>query len=104
MKPVPVNWKELEAAFERNAPNMSSYFDLEKGNVLVFVDGVPEDEQRRAAILGDEQRYILIDPASSREQYRWMEHFVASVDDETLQERLIIAIDEIGRASCRERV
>ena len=96
MKPVPVNWKELEAAFERNAPNMSSYLDMEKGNVLVFVDGVPEDEQRRAVILGDEERYILIDPASSREQYRWMEHFVAAVDDETLQERLIIAIDGKG--------
>jgi hypothetical protein len=96
MQTISVNWKELEAAFERNAPNMSSYLDLETGKILVFVDGVPEDEQSRAVVLGDDERYLFIDPASSREQYRWMEHFVASIDDETLQERLIIAIDGKG--------
>ncbi len=96
MKSVPVNWKELEAAFERNAPNMSSYLDLETGDILVFVDGVLEDEQQRAVIVNDEERYIRVDPASSREQYCWMEHFVASIDDETLQERLVIAIDGKG--------
>ena len=96
MNPVPIQWPELEAAFERNAPNISSYLDVETGTVLSFVDGVPEDEEQRAVVLGDESRYILVDPASSREQYRWMEHFVASIDDETLQERLIIAIDGKG--------
>jgi hypothetical protein len=96
MNPVPIQWPELEAAFERNAPNISSYLDVETGAVLSFVDGVPEDEEQRAVVLGDESRYILVDPASSREQYRWMEHFVASINDETLQERLIIAIDGKG--------
>jgi len=96
MSSIPVNWKELEAAFERNAPNMSSYLDLETGKILVFVDGVPEDEQRRAVIINDEDRYLFIDPATSREQYCWMEHFVASIEDEDLQERLVIAIDGKG--------
>lgn len=96
MKTVPVQWVELEAAFERNAPNVSCYLDLGSGKVLTFVDGVAEDEEKRAVVINDEERYLLVDPASSREQYRWMEHFVAAIEDETLQERLIIAIDGKG--------
>ncbi|HLL21941.1 MAG TPA: UPF0158 family protein, partial [Kofleriaceae bacterium] len=37
-----------------------------------------------------------VEPASSREQYRWMERFVGSVVDEPLRERLIISIDGKG--------
>ncbi len=96
MKKVPVVWSELEAAFERNAPNVSSYLDLETGEVLVFDGTTPDEHERRAVVAGDKERYILIDPASSREQYRWMEQFVASIRDEALQERLIIAIDGKG--------
>ncbi len=96
MKPVPVVWTVLEAAFERNAPNVSSYLDLETGEVLVFDGMSAEDQEQRALVVASRDRYQLIDPASSREQYRWMEQFVASIDDETLQERLVIAIDGKG--------
>ena len=41
-------------------------------------------------------RYLRVDPASSREQYRWMERFVASVADQALRERLLVAIDGKG--------
>ena len=41
-------------------------------------------------------RYLRVDPASSREQYRWMERFVASVSDQALRERLLVAIDGKG--------
>ena len=96
MKPVPVVWSVLEAAFERNAPNVSSYLDLETGEVLVFDGMSAEDQEQRAMVAASRDRYLLIDPASSREQYRWMEQFVASIDDESLQERLVIAIDGKG--------
>ncbi len=96
MKKVPVVWSELEAAFERNAPNVSSYLDLETGEVLVFDGTNPDEHEQRAVVAGDKDRYLLIDPASSREQYRWMEQFVSSIRDEALQERLVIAIDGKG--------
>ena len=40
--------------------------------------------------------FLPIEPASSREQYRWMERFVQSVADQALRERLIISIDGKG--------
>lgn len=96
MKAVDVNWTDLETAFERNSPEMSSYLNLETGEVLMLVEGNVEDEASRNRALSQPDVYVLIDPASSREQYRWMERFVASVEDETLRERLIIAIDGKG--------
>jgi len=40
--------------------------------------------------------YLRIDPVSSREQYRWMERFIASVEETDLRDRLIRAIDGKG--------
>jgi hypothetical protein len=96
MKPVDVNWTDLETAFERNSPDMSSFLNLESGEVLMLAEGNPDDERQRNTALAEPEVYLAIDPASSREQYRWMERFVASVEDETLRERLIIAIDGKG--------
>src|SRR5690349_22102658 len=45
---------------------------------------------------------LRVDPASSREQYRWMERFVASVSEPVLRERLLVAID--GKRSEERRV
>jgi hypothetical protein len=75
---------------------MSSFLDLETGAVLMLVEGTPDDDRQRNQALMNPEQFLLIDPASSREQYRWMERFVASVEDETLRERLIIAIDGKG--------
>lgn len=96
MTALDVNWTDLETAFERNSPEMSSYLDLETGAVLMLAEGTPEDDRLRNQVLMNPDAFLLIDPASSREQYRWMERFVSSVEDETLRERLIIAIDGKG--------
>jgi hypothetical protein len=64
--------------------------------MLVVVDGVVEDEEARRQVSSDPERYVKIDPASSREQYRWMERFVASVEEEPLRERLLVSIDGKG--------
>ncbi len=86
----------LETAFEHNAPDTHSYLDLESGQVITIVDARPEDDEKRRLIRRGVRRFIHLDPASSREQYRWMERFVASVTDETLKERLVLAIDGKG--------
>jgi hypothetical protein len=54
------------------------HFDT--GEVIRIVDGVA-DPSMHTRIIGD-SRYLRIDPVSSREQYRWMERFIATVEDE----------------------
>jgi len=96
MPPITVNWSDLEIAFERNSPDQESFLDLENGDLLSIADGEPDAAARRARVAATPERYVRVDPASSREQYRWMERFVSSVADGPLRERLLIAIDGKG--------
>jgi hypothetical protein len=96
MPPITVNWSDLEIAFERNSPDQESFLDLENGDLLSIVEGEPDAAARRAKVANNPHRYLRVDPASSREQYRWMERFVASVSDPALRERLLVAIDGKG--------
>ena len=91
---VPVAWEALEDAFENNAPEVHSYLHFDTGEVIRIVDGVA-DPSMHSRIMND-NRYLRIDPVSSREQYRWMERFIATVEDEDLRRRLNIAIDGKG--------
>jgi len=91
---VPVAWEALEDAFENNAPEVHSYLHFDTGEVIRIVDGVA-DPSMHTRIIGD-SRYLRIDPVSSREQYRWMERFIATVEDEELRRRLNVAIDGKG--------
>lgn len=90
------DWTAMETAFEHNAPETHSYLDLKTGQVATIVDSRPEDEEKRQLVRKTEGRFVHLDPASSREQYRWMERFVQSVTDDALRERLILAIDGKG--------
>lgn len=92
--PVPVAWEALEDAFENNSPEVHSYLQLETGEVLRIVDGVA-DPSMHARVIAD-SIYLRIDPVSSREQYRWMERFIATVDDLDLRHNLLAAIDGKG--------
>ncbi|MGB5810699.1 MAG: UPF0158 family protein [Polyangiales bacterium] len=91
---VPVAWEALEDAFENNAPEVHSYLHFDTGEVIRIVDGVA-DPAMHTRILSD-SRYLRIDPVSSREQYRWMERFIATVEEQELRRRLNIAIDGKG--------
>jgi len=91
---VPVAWEALEDAFENNAPEVHSYLHFDTGEVIRIVDGVA-DPSMHTRIIGD-SRYLRIDPVSSREQYRWMERFIATVEDEDLRRQLNISIDGKG--------
>ena len=73
---VPVAWEALEDAFENNAPEVHSYLHFDTGEVIRIVDGVA-DPSMHTRIMSD-SRYLRIDPVSSREQYRWMERFIAT--------------------------
>jgi hypothetical protein len=96
MPPITVNWSDLEIAFERNSPDQESFLDLENGDLLSIVEGEPDAAARRSKVANNPSRYLRVDPASSREQYRWMERFVGSVSEPALRERLLVAIDGKG--------
>jgi hypothetical protein len=96
MRVVPINWTDLETAFERNSPDTESFLDLRSGDVVTVQQGAIDYSEQRAKVQVGGDQYLRVEPAASREQYRWMERFVASVTDEALRERLIIAIDGKG--------
>jgi hypothetical protein len=91
---VPVSWEALEDAFENNAPEVHSYLQMNTGEVIRIVDGIA-DPGMHSRIVADPS-YLRIDPVSSREQYRWMERFVATVEDASLRQKLVGAIDGKG--------
>jgi hypothetical protein len=95
-RPVTLNWTEFETAFERNAPGIESYLDLVSGDILSIVEGQADAAERRVRVGRSPESFVRIEPASSREQYRWMERFVVTVGDAALRERLLIAIDGKG--------
>ncbi len=94
LRAVPVAWEALEDAFENNAPEVHSYLHLENGEVIRIVDGIA-DPGMHQRVMGDTQ-YLRVEPVSSREQYRWMERFIATVDEGELRDKLVAAIDGKG--------
>lgn len=94
LRELPVSWEALEDAFENNAPEVHSYLHTQTGEVIRIVDGVA-DVQLHQRIMSD-RLYLRVEPVSSREQYRWMERFIATVEDAELQARLIQSIDGKG--------
>jgi hypothetical protein len=91
-----IHWDDLETAVERNAPDTESFLDLKTGQVISIIAGEPEAPSLKRKVASAIDNFVRIDPASSREQYRWMERFVSSVSEEGLRQRLIIAIDGKG--------
>jgi len=93
---IELDWDALEVAVERNANDTESFLELTSGKVLTVTAGDVEAAARRQQITANLRDYLRVEPASSREQYRWMEKFVGSVSDETLRDRLIMSIDGKG--------
>jgi hypothetical protein len=93
---ISIHWDDLESAFERNAPDTESFLDLQTGQVVTILAGDPEAAMLKQKVAAQIQHHTRVEPASSREQYRWMERFVGSVTDPALRERLVMAIDGKG--------
>lgn len=91
-----LDWSALELAVERNSPDTDSYLDLTSGQIVTITIGDPEATGTREQVADNISNFLRIEPASSREQYRWMEKFVGSVADEPLRERLVMSIDGKG--------
>lgn len=94
LREVPIAWEALEDAFENNAPEVHSYLHLATGEVIRIVDGIADPGMHQRVMKDTE--YLRVDPVSSREQYRWMERFIATVDESDLRDQLVRSIDGKG--------
>jgi hypothetical protein len=64
------------------------------GEVLRVVDGIADPDMHTR--IASDPSYMRIEPVSSREQYRWMERFIPTVEDTPLRDQLSAAIDGKG--------
>ncbi len=113
---LPIDWSELLLAWETASPEINYYLDLETGEVVMvtgeaehYLDEVLDEpledwmeemlQQARQVEEGYGTRYVSVPKADSREGYRDMEDFIATVRDQRLQERLERAI--AGRGAFR---
>lgn len=94
LRDVPIAWEALEDAFENNAPEVHSYLQLETGEVIRIVDGIADPSMHQRVMHDDS--YLRVEPVSSREQYRWMERFIATVEEGEFRDKLVQAIDGKG--------
>ncbi len=94
LRDVPIAWEALEDAFENNAPEVHSYLHLDTGEVVRIVDGIADPGMHQRVM--KDRSYLRIEPVSSREQYRWMERFIATVEDTAFRDKLVRAIDGKG--------
>ena len=95
MPGLSIDWMMLEAAFESHAPEQTAFLDKKTGEVKLFVDG--NDGDAEEAVAGG--HFVRIDPIPSREQYRMMERFIATVINAPLKAALQDAI--VGKGAFR---
>jgi len=75
------------------------YLDRKTGDLILLSEGVEDDDlpAPREDIEEDETgRYLLVEPEDSRDGYRDMQTFIASVADSQLRELLEVAISGKG--------
>ena len=87
MKPITINWNDLELAFDTNVEGVSSYLDTDTGNVATSGLDVDDAEMVNESELIP-PRYLLIPTLETADEYQLMERFIASVSDQRLQQEL----------------
>lgn len=98
MANIPVDWTGLEAAFENHSPEVRSYLNTVTGEVVCII-GKDDDDEAARAVRDEPEQHLNIEPIPSREQYRIMERFIATVPFPALAERLSDAI--VGKGAFR---
>jgi hypothetical protein len=93
-----LDWTSLEAAFENHTPDARSFVDRTTGEVFTVVGDEPEDPLA-GKVRATPDNFLRIDPIPSREQYRMMERFIATVVHQELKERLQDSI--VGKGAFR---
>lgn len=87
LKEVTADWGMLEVAFSDDTAGVRWYLHVQTGALM----RIQEDDLAPSTPAGD-SLYLFIERARSREQYRWMERFVASLTDRAFAAKLAQAI------------
>lgn len=99
---VNVDIRDIAEAIANGSPGIEYYLDLETGEIVWLADDIVVEEDRgiREAIeAGIEERFVDIPYVHSHEGYRDMKDFIDTLVDDSLREKLYIAID--GRGAFR---
>ena len=80
---VPINWRELERAFEGgdDAAVAEWYLDRATGKLECLVEGDPDSEAVRDRLDRDVDRYAQVQSPGPEEEIGWMEDFLAGVSN-----------------------
>ncbi|WP_437621331.1 UPF0158 family protein [Sorangium sp. So ce1151] len=84
---VPVDWIALANAFDNIARGVRHFLHLDTGAVLRLNDGLVDPATR--ARVEEDPGCVLIEPIAARDQYRWLEAFIPTVDDLELRLALL---------------
>ncbi len=95
---VPINWRELERAFEGGGDPSGAewYLDRVTGKLESLVEGDPDSEAVRDRLDRDVDRYAQIQPPGPEEEIAWMEEFVAGVGNPKAKGDLSRALQGAG--------
>ena len=107
---IPIDWLDLEMAFETHLDDSASYLDLRTGKVHFVPTSSSFDEDaagdgedilsEEAVDAGLAEGWLLhVEPLESHEEYDWMVQFAGSVEESRLRELLEVALD--GRGAFR---
>jgi hypothetical protein len=86
-----IDWEALELAFESHVPEQRCFLDRTTGALLHDADAGVVD--------ANPGRFVRVEPVPSREQYRMMERFIATVTNTGLKDALQDAI--VGKGAFR---
>ncbi len=84
---VPADWAMLVFAFGDDTAGVRWYLHVGSGAILRAQEG-----ESLGFVFYSDPGYVFIERARSREQYRWLEKFIASLDDRALATKLAYAI------------
>jgi len=95
---VPINWRDLERAFEGGGDAAAAewYLDRVTGKLEALVEGDPDSEAVRDRLDRDVDRYAQAQPPGPEEEISWMEEFVAGVGNPKAKADLNRALQGAG--------
>lgn len=93
-----ITWSDLELAISDNSPFAEWYLDTATGECIFVSDDISFDEEDEQDVFAEmeqnPERFIAIEPISSKEAYRLMERFIANLGEHEAAQVLAQAITQ----------
>ncbi|WP_437732781.1 UPF0158 family protein [Sorangium sp. So ce1335] len=91
---VPVDWIALANAFDNIARGVRHFLHLDTGAVIRLNEQLVDAATR--ARIEEDPGCVIIESIAARDQYRWLEAFIATVDDVALRVELLRSMQGPG--------